>query len=207
MVPVPTPPTDNLYKYAAIAGLAGAVVLIVFVTSEGHKLLDRGFQIRTDLAMLLADGKDLSEDIERTRAEQNRLEQRLKEFKDKPKTVTEQQVQDVQRTHDALDRKVDDLQQRRRSTERKRIALDEASKRWDSETSNIRLLMAVEMVLSTLLLIISFVGFRAWYVRVQRLQDRRLQIELSQLERTSATPGTAPSASDSPEASSTSAPD
>ena len=221
MVPVPTPPTDSLYKYLAIAGLAAAVILYVFATNEAYKVTDRGYQIRLDESSLIADQKDLSQDIERTlaeanrtKAEQNRLEQRVKDFKDKPRTVTEQQMQDLLRknddlrqTADGLLRKHDDLQQRWRSNEHKRIALEEASNQWRFAAGRIQVQLLAGEVAAAALLGVSIWGFWCWYTRVQWLQDRRLQIELRQLERTGATPGPAPSAPDSPEALSTSAPD
>src|SRR6266446_6205472 len=64
MVAIPNLPTDNLYKFVALAGLSIVVLSVVLATAQHNATGDKIDQSNIDVAVLTVEAKRLKEELE-----------------------------------------------------------------------------------------------------------------------------------------------
>ncbi len=148
MVAIPNLPTDNLYKFVALAGLSIVVLSVVLPTAQQNATGDKIDQYTIDLAVLAVEVKNLKEELEIAVAQprpsahdQRLLRQRQLELDARVATITV------------------------------RTAI---LKRLVEKQGEVLGWMAVGLLTG---LVLAVIGFSLWYARVQRYQDQLLRAQ------------------------------
>ena len=183
------PPTDNLYKFAAVFGLILVVVGFVFPPWLFY---------RSSLEYLKsAAGKDdlaahqkfaqvryrvLSERWSQLALERARLQQRLNSLAQSERNSAasserdklESAIKEVRREAEALE---DAYYELTLSLELKDAQVKQQETFSTNETRNSRFVMVLGWILGFIGLFFAFAGFIMWYLKVQRYQDRILRMQ------------------------------
>jgi hypothetical protein len=139
-------PTDNLYKFMALAGLAIFVFMIYFSFMRGIELREKMNEILLERSILKVEITQSERILTRLKENQNPT---VEEFKDLIKIYS-----DIERRSAILEEKTSILNQLMDYTD------------W---LYNIRAILFIVSLFLTVL------GFLLWYYRIQRYQDKALQ--------------------------------
>lgn len=187
MIDLIKPPTDNLYKFAALFGLVLFVVGFVFppwlfyqssleylkslagddelavhkkFTEERNNILEaRKEQVKLELDNLQKRLDNLASSKSNVSDEINRLESAIKDAKKQAETLEDT----------ALESKLNLELKTAQARQQRTLGVN--------ETRNSRLVMVVGWVIAFIGLLIAFAGFIIWYKRVQVRQDEILEME------------------------------
>ncbi|MCW3098483.1 MAG: hypothetical protein JWL77_4101 [Chthonomonadaceae bacterium] len=86
----PTPPTDSLYKFIALSGLAISIVTVSLMTVEDNNIRDREFSAREQEAVLRVELDDLNHKIDLLQARRNDLQRTRDRLDARYRTFTKQ---------------------------------------------------------------------------------------------------------------------
>ncbi len=152
-IPTLTPPTDNLYKFLAITGLVFTIFCVVYPTSFLTPSNSTIALLNTDLRKLEADYEYLQQNI--TRQALN-AQTTVDDITSQPQT--QQQLLEIEHTI---------------------IQLDELLKQEVRQIKHLETIRKILYYLSLLGGIITGSGFSLWYSKVQKYQDKLLEIDVA----------------------------
>lgn len=147
-LPLPTPPTDNLYKFMALASAIVAVFFFYLAFDRVYKMRQSNWEITAQLRHIKTMQAVLPEQRE-IGSDNDEID--VKRFLEISKMISQLEV---------------DL-----------AILTES-------ISNAKISSGVLIILSGLFALLSYYGFRLWYLRVQKLLDSLLLKQVSDLEQT-----------------------
>lgn len=160
MVSPPSIPTDNLYKFMAISGLTLVLFSITLTIFRLDRALERSDHLRLEIAALASDVDEARTDLTRLETIRNPTEVQIRDIRERSRDLNSRNAGAVVRAK-IVSRLVDDLHE---------------TVRW----------CFAGMIVGTIL---SGVGFRLWYTRVQVFLDRSLSREGRGNASTEAEPG------------------
>lgn len=161
---LPSLPTDNLYKFLALAGLFLAVFGYVYPTNRLTELQIKQASIETEWSVL-------NVEMDRLKADTADVERSLRRLEAEAET----EPTEARRNAAKISADGKKLRERLHELEIKKIGLegkDRETKIVQAEISSARTLLNVCVVVGVLL---TGLGFVSWYFRVQRLQDQQLK--------------------------------
>ena len=149
---IPNLPTDNLYKFMAIAGLALIIISVIIPLWIIHDLKIKGYDLKIEMAIIDVEAKSFEKQFQlHTQVPHNKKE--LSDHSHKQYFAT---VLDMEKNIAKTKGQVDKLEFLR------------------SEIQKMRVIIALGLGLG---LILTFNGFRLWYSRLQKYQDAAIKSE------------------------------
>ena len=178
----PTLPTDNLYKFVALAGLAVVLISLTYPVGKFVELQLAAVETRFEITKLNIEKDDIKSDLEELRTERSlTLKNRL--------PLREQERQrlnkiEPQKTESAMEELKDQLsaimvlQERQRLSSIKTVDADKAVAKLDTQLKWLRIYGWASIVGLLIGSLVALAGFRRWYIRVQAPNDRLLVKQL-----------------------------
>lgn len=191
------PPTDNLYKFAAIFGLVlfvGGLVFPPWLFYQSSLELLKTVAGKDELAAHEKFAQERKQQLERRK---NQAETELKQLQARLGNLAssgssgsdeidklESAIKDANKRFETLE---DAAYEFNLNLELKKAQVREQRTLSTNETRNARLVMVVGWVFAGFGVVMAFRGFRMWYRRVQVFQDKSLEMEVNSRNATSAT--------------------
>ncbi len=156
VIPVPAPPTDNLYKFMSVFGL----VLVVTALIVPIRIVDR---------VAAADARSVVLVTELLKNSEHDLDLAISEQEARKRGVSKEDTDELRRQHSEIALESQQLRRRLSDAESDSYAAQDEFTRW----------LVVSCVVGGLGFGMMVVGFWLWYTRVQKHQDRALCMETS----------------------------
>lgn len=168
-LPIPSIPTDNLYKFIAIAGLIGVLACLLYPPLITSSLTRKAADVAAARALIEATMEDVESRIDDVSAQ-------VREAETKRSNVPKSEIAALEQQLGALGKQAQALQNELTRFERDgRIALAEGEA------------LAAQMNLISLAFLPFFIltacGFLLWYLRIQRYADAILRLQAESMMR------------------------
>ena len=183
---IPNIPSDNLYKFVALASLVTLILSTYFLASLKYEILSELTNHNGELKQILSLGKEEIDNWEELIKQQSLLENQL------VKIIEEFNKSHNQAYMDNRSQKIEDMEINIKETnsmihaisiKRERLQIEADTKESLVENKKI-LLNYVETTRSYSVIILSIFmifGFLFWYVKVQRYQDKILKYQANSI--------------------------
>jgi hypothetical protein len=170
MVTVPNIPTDSLYKFLALGGLVGVVLISILIDFQQKDLMEKDdLNVKEQISLTDSLPEFYSQYLSKLVKEIG--VKKLHQIALKQKSISEEKLASLQNQIDSLElvvrmyeMKVDNLKNRDSLLQSDRRFLASRRKIVNEIISN-------ESKMSDILFFISVIGFFLWYVKIQRYQD------------------------------------
>jgi FtsZ-binding cell division protein ZapB len=169
MMNIPTVPTDNLYKFLALSGLSGAVVLMVTFTIMIKDAAIKSAEITGGVDVLERKVKRAKEEVILLADEVEKLETK--------KVETKNDEIELKRYLENIDQKKIKLQEQALKYDDLNDELRQKLTTNDMSVSIIKSLRSVFSIFIIVFFIQSALGFILWYHKLQKYQDAILAKE------------------------------
>ncbi|HQZ63956.1 MAG TPA: hypothetical protein PLY87_02715 [Planctomycetaceae bacterium] len=166
-------PTDNLYKFIAIAGAALIAVCVIQTTGQLAEISQQSFQLSKDIAIQKVENERLNERSKAFRKELAVEIQNPEKLTPEGKPLLFDKVSDIQR-------KNEELEDFHFETMKSSAVLAVQIERLGQLTSAYATWVHRALIAVGIGVIMMILGFRLWYSRVQVFQDRLLQKQTSE---------------------------
>lgn len=162
---IPNLPTDNMYKFIALAGLSLCVLSPVYYQVFSREVILKNFELRAEMRRIKQESQFLREDVDELRGESN-------ELKGAPNVADEK---------GRILKQAAALEEKTRELMRQQIQADKLASEALLSNDQIDQLWWVSLVgLIAGINLLSF-GLRLWYTRVQKYQDQVLAGDASKV--------------------------
>jgi hypothetical protein len=181
MMTIPSLPTDNLYKFIALSGLVLMLFSATYPVHQVFELRERKAQTDEEVEVLRIEVTALMEKVARLEKEVDAFDKETKEARetDRDKDLVKSRAAEF-RARSA------EIRQANLELEMRSARLAVKHRLLSDIATNVLIVIVVLGVFGTAGLFMASWGFRAWYFRVQRLQDLLLNKQLTDLRRVDA---------------------
>lgn len=178
---IPNPPTDNLYKFVAVAGLIVFILGLMFPISEAIKAGRKVIPLETEVSVIEQSWLLMRERVDWLREDVATLEKEVEELE------SEASPERKAARAEEIKRASAELRQRHRSLREAIAEMDSEKCRCSGklqeaghELQLVRLFFRIGLLEAVAGAILAVLGFWLWYVRVQHPQDRALSSDAAQ---------------------------
>jgi len=168
---LPTPPTDNLYKFQALSGLTIIVLTVWFLAGQLNDVLLQCIDARNDITRLELEMSNVKQDIKLLVDNMSRMDESL------TNVVTQNQKDNAVAKLNKYGEQRQELQTQERDILLKGNAIEAKAYLIDWEKSKVEILGILGVFAIAFGLILSIHGFRNWYKKIQVYQDQILKNE------------------------------
>ena len=184
---IPNIPSDNLYKFIALASLITLILLVYVSKKTQSELSDEEIKYIGELKITIIKsnklGNQLKSLVDLRSKQHNQLEQLLSELK----TGKYQNVKSKNSEIEKLENKISSMSEKIDLDQKELDILEVQNETTSGLLKNKRILIGIidNVILysSGLLLLLMSLGFYLWYVRVQKYQDKILKVQAKEIEK------------------------
>lgn len=208
MIPLPSIPTDNLYKFIFVSGLTLIFGGAILFATQYNTISKRMDDLTIEIVKLEAEGGFITDDISKLESQTSKMEKNLKginrdttsEFKHY-KTLTENAYKDKEYReylkfifsykediypfyveNKNVEQNLIDLETKTRTHKLNTLLLSEKTKQLKRELYVLLFWSIVFIISFSIGLRMSQTGYKNWYLHVQQPTDEKIKIELDKLK-------------------------
>ncbi len=177
-----TPPTDNLYKFIAIAGLLFIFASIFYPTFLNIQINERILESEKDIEIATIERTKLERESNVIERKTNDIQKKVEGFKQNSSNVSAKQLEADMKDLEQLQKQSKEVTDVATELQKRNIEIEYKNKITKFYNNYLESALNAAKVGMTIGLILTFLGFTLWFFKVQKHQDLALKEEAKQSE-------------------------
>ena len=170
MVQIPNLPTDSLYKFMALGGLTGAIVLIIFMHFELNKVSSDIYKLSEEVAKESVEMEYIVDDTTLLKEKISALETFINSA-EKKKHLSKNEMKNLKNTFQKLDSISQALKEKTKEIRSKNKIFEVRASELKNRNAQLAEFVRNKYWIVFYLMALSLLGFFLWYFKIQRYQD------------------------------------